>query len=174
MSDEQINRWCLVQNSDDYKLIDDPKGHYVRYLDHKAAMEKKDAEIQGLNKALNDQHNRDWTPTIIDRLNVHIRESNGTFNLGIEIKSGDEAAKLVGALCGQAFSKDARIRELEEACKVLAEECRSHRDYPSDDEMNTGDPENEAVNLIRMARCGTAMDAVDAHPVAKEYVEGKE
>lgn len=42
------------------------------------------------------------------------------------------------------------------------EELDAHRDYPDEDEMNTGDPENEAVNLMRMARLGTAMDATDA------------
>lgn len=41
-------------------------------------------------------------------------------------------------------------------------ECEAHRDYPTDDELGTGDPENENVNIIRMARLGTAMDDHDA------------
>jgi len=41
-------------------------------------------------------------------------------------------------------------------------ECEAHRNYPDEDEMNTCDPENEAVNLINMAKLGTAMDDHDA------------
>jgi len=41
-------------------------------------------------------------------------------------------------------------------------ECEAHRDYPTDDELGTGDVENENINIIRMARLGTAMDDHDA------------
>lgn len=66
--------------------------------------------------------------------------------------------------------RDAELASLRRAVEVLAEEVDSHRDYPSEDAMDTGDPENEAVNLIRMARCGTAMEATDADPHASAAV----
>ena len=47
------------------------------------------------------------------------------------------------------------------ATAAALRECAAHRDYPSDVENGTAAPENENVNIIRMARLGTCMDDTD-------------
>jgi len=65
---------------------------------------------------------------------------------------------------------NAAIAQFRKLYELAYEECQAHRDYPEDDELGTGDVENENVNIIRMARLGAAMDAHDT--ARKENANG--
>lgn len=81
-------------------------------------------------------------------------------NIAIECGIGHSPTS--GLVAAHVRALTARAEKAEALYAKAWAECEAHRDYPTDDELGTGDPENENVNIIRMARLGTAMDDHDA------------
>lgn len=124
MSDEQIERFGLIHDVG-VRTVDE--GPYVLYDDHKAAMEKKDAELK---------------------------------------ESWDNLNNQLGSIMHDIAVKDARIRELEEACKVLA---KAYRLWQIQNTQSFTDSKWKKFTIRREF----AKRGVLSNPVARKYVEGK-